>query len=623
MKKVLAGSTVLLLLIVMWSPTVQAAETRTVDGWIRIDPDLGNMTVNYTWNSSDPSNTYLFNWNQTVDPFEQNNSLNGSFTGTFLPPIEFEVTKFVNTLTLMGLVKFKSTWIMSGSTESWWRIPCQGPGWGDSTNLTIWHIDSPATLNVTDTGTPNNISHPTKVFDQDFDMNVASLNKSVRYWNGTAWNRSFDSTWLRVGAQIHTDEFYLVRWVIHNNGDLYQIRFSSTDQCEDRVFQTWVIHDNGTKEIYEADLDYSVLHVLGMGYAVWGHEIEVDVEDPTIKWNTVLDEPITQGEYLTVMIPFLDVVDNSTNVLITFGTQNDSWGTGFWVAADGPTDFGLASVQWDVAWDATDMEIEMTIQNTSRSIWIMDTNPEFDPDWNWEYNRHTVDNHEWAPNDYYFGGVPYHALQITNGSWENTHPTGTYYLDGRIVDPDQLMKKRQDSDSWLVELWLLWYEVTARRTAFFTFVITNQWDKAWDALNPKAPFPLDAPWYLGKYWFKALDFLTELGHAIWAGLVWLYEVGQWIVENAGWIFAGILTLMVLMIVIPIWGRFFKAMWGLIRFGWILAQDGVKAASDYAETFWADFVATSYARKGVAVARVAAPVVKRAGVRVVKRIKKKG
>lgn len=605
----LGVATVMILMIIMWAPTVQAAETRTVDGWIRIDPDIGSMTVNASWNMSDPDTSDMFNWNQTVDPFEQANNLTGSFTGTWLPPIDFLVEEDRTKLTVCGLVKFKSTWIMSGSTESWWRIPIDGPGWGDSANITIWHIDSPATLNVTATGTPNEISHPSKVFDQDFEMDVASLGQTVRYWNGTAWDRGFNSTWVRVAAQIHTDEFYLVRWVIYNVDDPYRIRFSATDQCEDRVSRSWMIYYDSTREVYEADLDFSVLHIHGMGYSVWGHEIVAnETINPKITWYTELDHKIQNGEYLTVMIPFLDIVNNSTNVRIGFGTQNDSWSTFWWVAENGPTDFGLKSVQWDVAWGSKDMKIEMTIYNLSRSLWIMDSNPEFDPDWTWDLNRYTVDDHDWAPNDYYFGGTPYHSCQITNGSWQNTHPTGTYYMDGReVLDPYQLMKKRQDGDNWFIEIWLVGYEQAGRVTAAFSYAMAGDFDKAWDALDPQAPFPLDAPWYIGKYYFKGLGFLTDLGNQIWVGLVWLYEAGQWIADNASWIFAGVLTLMVLLIVPPIWKRFFQLNWGLIRFGWILARDGVIAASDYADEFWKEFVATSYLKKvamAVPVSRVA-------------------
>ena len=69
-------------------------------------------------------------------------------------------------------------------------------------------------------------------------------------------------------------------------------------------------------------------------------------------------------------------------------------------------------------------------------------------------------------------------------------------------------------------------------------------------------------------------------------------------ENAGWVFAGLLTLFTLFIIIPLWARFFKVIWGLIKFGWILARDGVVAASEFADTFWKDFVETSMVKKVV-------------------------
>ena len=163
-------------------------------------------------------------------------------------------------------------------------------------------------------------------------------------------------------------------------------------------------------------------------------------------------------------------------------------------------------------------------------------------------------------------------------------------------DPDQLMKKRQDGDSWLIDIWLVGWEQAARVTAAFSYALHGDFGSAWDALDPEAPFPIDAPWYLGKYYFKGLFFLTDLGGTIWAGLVCLYEAGQWIADNASWIAAGVMTLLVLLSVPYIWNRFFKAIWGLIKFGWILAQDGLVAASEHADTFWKEFVSGSVVLK---------------------------
>jgi hypothetical protein len=115
-----------------------------------------------------------------------------------------------------------------------------------------------------------------------------------------------------------------------------------------------------------------------------------------------------------------------------------------------------------------------------------------------------------------------------------------------------------------------------------------------------APFPTDAPWYLGKYYLPAAiavqEFLGNLGVKVWAALVWIYEGIQWVVETAGWILAGTLQLIVLLIVIPIWGRFFKMIWGLIKFGWTVAQDGLVTGSEYADEFTREFISTSYVKK---------------------------
>jgi hypothetical protein len=802
--RVAALLTAFLVLSVLYAPVVLGAETRTISGFLRLD-DESPFDANYTFNLSDPDNLDLLNWNQTVEGFQNDSGIVGAFTGPFLPPVEAlgAVNRNdVQTLTVCGKVRFKTEWVMSGSSESWWRVPERGPYYGDNVNLTIWRVGSPDLLNFTDALVPNTASHPIEVFNHSYDLDEDELNYTFRWYNTTAWNHTFNSTWLRVMTPIHGDDFYAVRWEMTNRSTWAEhwVRFSQNDIGDDKDFSTWLFYPNNTRGFIGADLDFSVIHTSGHGYSVWGTEVgpsmevlweenwtgvdgediytydsdwayqagdndpppEIDddvpdatftwsclvpadtsnmyfenyvaegpgehtgyvrvktylrnalnggdiriycygnnaqkggsiyysnqvmniywsggsqgyagyppnawyeiwidihtsidkvafwIEDPTtgimerkgdawypgigaaaapldgfrifsskqsdswlgpitildmeapdLEWNTELETPITEGDNLTVMVPFLDTVTNDTNVLIGFGTQNDSWSTAFWVAEHGPTDFGIKSVSWDVSWPATEMKMHMTIYNTSRRQWIVDRNTLNDPDLTRAYNRYSVDDHRWAPDNYYFGGVPYHAMQITNGSWENADVRPAYFVGGREVRPDEVIKQSEHSDDWYVELWLTGYEGVARVTASISFALTGQWDKASAALNPEVPFPTDAPWFFGKYLYPGIwaigDFLGNVGEKVWAAAVWIYEGIQWIVANAPWIIAGTLMIVTFFIIIPLWARFYRVLQGLIRFGWIMADQGMVAAADFADAFWTEYVSTSYVKKVV-------------------------
>ena len=595
------GILIFIIMMTTFSSAVLGAETRTVNGSVMITQGDG-WDPNMTFNLSDPNNTYLLNWNQTVQGFQNDSGLTGAFTGPYLPPIEIQAAVNLNdieTLTLCGQARFQCSWIMSGSSESWWRLPERGMDYGKMINLTIWHVGCPDLLNFTDEWIPNTISHPTEIFNYSYLLDSDELNKTFRWYNTTAWNHTFNSTWLRVAAPLHGDEFYAFRWEITNRSTWYEhwIRISQNDIGEDKAFTTWIFYPDGTRDFLAADLDVSVIHTFGMGYSTWGDEI---VANATITFNTELDEPITNGDYLTVMVPFLEPVDNETNVRISFGTQNDSWSTFFWVAEDGPTDFGLLSVQWDVPWIATEMKISILNENRTRTPWIYDRNTVGDPDWGYDLNYYVVEDHDWAPDDYPFGGIPYHSIQITNGSWENAKVPTAFYLGGRQVDPSQVVPNVQHSDEWLIDIMVVGYEGMARITAAISFALTGQWDKVGPALDMNAPFPTDAPWYLGKYYLPAAigvqEFLAGLAEKVWSALVWIYEGIQWVVKNAGWVLAGTLQLIVLLVVIPIWARFFKMIWGLIKFGWVVAQDGLVAGAEFADQFWQDFMSTSYVKK---------------------------
>jgi len=615
---------VVLVVVGTMSPSVLASETRTVHGSITLTNGHGH-DADFTWNISDPNNTYLFNWNQTVEGFQNDTGLNGTFTGPFLPPGEVMIVENLNdidTLTICGQTRFQSSWIMSGSSESYWRVPERGPGYGGIVNLTIWRIDSPGILNFTNAWEPNSASHPILVFNYSYELTNTELNDTYRFYNTTtSWdNHTFNSTWVRVAAPIHGDDSYAFRWEVTNRSTYYEhwVRLAQNDIGGDRIYTTWLFYPNGTRYFLNADLDVSVLHVFGMGHSVWGDTAENVVDDPVIQWDVQLRDPIDEGDNLTVMVPFVSPVTNDSQVRISVATFNGSWSAWFYASEDGPTDFGLKSWTWDAGWPAQNFTITLTIMNTTRTLWIYDPNTEGDPDFPYLFSRYNYTSHDWAPAGYNFGGIPYGILQVTNGSWENTQPVHEFYLGGRQVDPDSVYNKAwgrsrssQHSDDWILDMLVTGYEGIARVTAAISFSFDGQFGRAWDALDFDTPFPTDAPWYFGKYYLQFVmavkDFLGDLGDKFWSAMAWIYEGIVWLVENAGWVLAGAFKILTLFIAIPIWGRFFLVIGALIKFGWIMAQDGLIKSAEFASEFWSNYIATSYAKKFVS--RVPIPGVK--------------
>jgi len=600
--RVVAVTFVLLVLGMAMSPSVLGAETREVYGSLRLEADA-DFDANFTFNLSDPANSYLMNWNQTVEGFQDNASLDGAFTGPFLPPLEMLVKTNLNdveTLTACGVTRFKKEWVMSGSTESWWRVPWRGPYYGDTVNLTLWRVGSPDQLNFT-TDTPNSASHPTKVFDHSYDLDVDELNLTFRWYNTTAWNHTFNSTWVRVAAPVHGDEFYAFKWEVTNDTTYAEhwLRFAQNDVADDRIFTTWVFYPNETYDYLEADLDVSVLHVVGHGYGMWGREFE---DDDNITFRKALEEDIENGDYLTVMVPFLEMVDNSTNVWVSVNVVESGYSAAFLVAENGPTDFGLHSWLYDLPASGSTVQVTIRIQNRTRTLWVLDPNTKEDPDVTWELSRHVVENHAWAPDDYYFGGVPYASVQVTNGSWVNALPPPVYILGGRVVGLESVVKRSQDSPDWWVQYYLDGYEGMVRVWLAIKFTIRGDYANASNILDPDAPFPTDVGWFPGRYFFQAAFALADFGGQVWSALVWVYNGIVWIVKNAPWVIAGTLKILTLFITLPIWARYFILIGGLIKFGWTMARKGLIEAAEFADEFWTNYIATSYAKKAVGLVR---------------------
>jgi hypothetical protein len=250
--------------------------------WIGVYAD-DDLDADLEWNCSASNASDFTNYNQTILPFINSTNITGTFTGSYTPPI---VASLDNTSTRFDetwigtLCEFKSDWIMSGSSISWWRVPAL-----NITNFTfiymfIWRVGVPAALDpyynsTTQIFTPNYGSQPSMVFIQGYDPSVGE-NQTYIHHNVTAWNQSLNTTWLRVDAPIHSDTDYYVSWNIttpSNSDPLYQrLLMSQGDVGDNGIYKTFTYQD-GTATDLDCDPDISVMHQYGMGHTVTGWNV--------------------------------------------------------------------------------------------------------------------------------------------------------------------------------------------------------------------------------------------------------------------------------------------------------------------------------------------------------------
>jgi len=266
---------IIVVLVVIGASYASAVETREIDQLVVMDPYYPNdFTSTINW--SDPASASLSNYNSTVVPFMDESGVNGTFTGSFMPPLLAQVSD--NTTATASWVsciaRFKSDWVMSGSSYSWWRVPIQNISDFTAINLTIWHLDNPPLINITNSyGDPNEATRPMNIYSNLYNPDGDELiwyNQTV-----TAWDYEWNFTWLRVVAPIHSDESYYVRFMYWHS-DLpsgHEIMFVQTDVGDDQITKSWFYRTEVLE--FDADLDISVIHEYGMGYGVSGFEVPV------------------------------------------------------------------------------------------------------------------------------------------------------------------------------------------------------------------------------------------------------------------------------------------------------------------------------------------------------------
>ena len=342
----------LLTALIMLCSTAQAA-TLEWEQMVHIDPP-DDVDFNQTFNASASNATDWTNYNATILPFMNDTNISGTFTGSFLPPVVYELNTATSWGTYIGsVVRFKSEWVMSGSSVSWWRCPALNlTGWSVF-YLRIWRLEAPGWLNVTWAGAgPNEASRPFKVFETW--NSGATINDTWKGHNVEAWGENWTFIYNKVEAPIHSDTTYFAQWYIQG-GDLSEeggqhILMSQADIGDDGRLYTHAY--DGSEKILEADLDISVIHQYGMGHTVSGYEVSASEGgeggggEPDI-WGDPDDE------------------DMITEAVHPSGTDHDGDWSGL---LSGIAHLGVSSIysqpssgqfiryQYDTAWDITAWE---------------------------------------------------------------------------------------------------------------------------------------------------------------------------------------------------------------------------------------------------------------------------
>lgn len=371
MRPVIYVSSMVLILMLLVVPF--EASARATFEWeeiVTIEPSDDNGYTG-TFNGSADNATDLTNYNATVLPFLSESGLSGTFTGGFLPPLVATIssnTRFDKTW-ISSICEFKSAWVMSGSSRSWWRVPALNVTEFTAITMVIYHLGNPAALDPTYSAStslwqPNEGSQPQMVYLNVYASGTG-LNQTYRTQDVSAWDYDFNLTWLRVDAPIHSDQHYYVQFNITtppNSDPLGQrLMFSQSDVGDDKLWRTWT--REGSDAIYGADLDLSVLHEYGMGHTVAGWEAG---------WGEVLSSDGFDGADTMPADAYsenITVTTSGTSVCTLFTPVYLFGNASLWTNYDGTNSCEVDYDIYDMG-DWTRFEVYIRADQTDTYLWV-------------------------------------------------------------------------------------------------------------------------------------------------------------------------------------------------------------------------------------------------------------
>lgn len=307
-------------------------ESRTF--YIQPNPDVNYLT---SLNIVNGTNNNFTNNKVLIEPFIAQSGIDGGYSGSFLPPVKFQLndaasTDWNNHLVLSSVVEFNRKNLLSGASESWWRCPyyynATYNGVEEPLNqdwdltLSIYHVNTPRTANFSfeyQTGVnwplvPTAESRPSLIFTRYYED--CGKTQDWKQWNFSAvgklptndtlefpdlplqldpgepdYNRymymfddtynhtiNYDMAWFNVTAPIYPNESYMVVWDIHDadlsDNDAGSFWLTATDIGNNYYGRTIVSWNS--IDVYELplDLDSSVIFRTGMGAGVSGTKLD-------------------------------------------------------------------------------------------------------------------------------------------------------------------------------------------------------------------------------------------------------------------------------------------------------------------------------------------------------------
>jgi len=301
----------------------------------------------------------------------------------------------------------------------------------------------------------------------------------------------------------------------------------------------------------------------------------------SVLFHTRTDEAVTQNENITFLMPFMKDISNTSNALVKLQNVNGTWQHQWWVAENGTTDFTIKSLQWDKAYTAQVFYVNVTFYNSTNAIFIHDHNTELDSDFDERTYNTNLFYVQYVPNINDTGNLrryffrPFHSIQVSNGTWENSILDPQYMLDGRLYDMDELRlipKEHSDPMKGYIETLIF-------ATSFMVFGVWGTFTNIVlfpDAYDPETYMDLAYSLYA-----KLASWLKP----VWVALGDFYEFLERLVEFAPYLFGAIIKGIELFIFVPFFFVALLVVNGLKRFFIILSRDGFEASIEYAQEFW--------------------------------------
>jgi len=302
--------------------------------YIQPNPDVDYLT---SLNIINGTNNNFTNNKLLIEPFTTQSGIDGGYSGSFLPPVKFQLNDAMGTdwnthLVLSSIVEFNRKNLLSGASESWWRCPyyynatyngVENPDNQDwDLTLSIYHVNTPRTANFSfehQTGVnwplvPTAESRPSLIFTRYYEdcgktqdwkqWNYSAVGKlptndtlefpdlplqlnpsepdynRYRYMYDDTYNHTinYDMAWFNVTAPIYPNESYMVVWDIHDadltDNDAGSFWLTATDIGNNYYGRTIVSWNS--IDVYELplDLDSSVIFRTGMGAGVSGTKLD-------------------------------------------------------------------------------------------------------------------------------------------------------------------------------------------------------------------------------------------------------------------------------------------------------------------------------------------------------------